>query len=259
MDQVRNRAGTTIDFSYTTFDGTTERQVGADGAIILSVSSHVGTYRKAVLFQAKRLPGREPRTKLQIRVKKERDRFARQLQDIHEVGGRAGAVGLFFTRRGIFVTDAELLATLAQADPESLKTPLVRRHYPLTLHECIAELALVCHVGSTSKTLLRELQRDGLKSYAKRRSLRHRLDIAVKVKKRSRNREQADDEGLPQGIGIPDILYPPETAESVDPEEPVGPKALPEPGQAYREYLGLHPDQDDQGDDGLDALLRQRK
>jgi hypothetical protein len=226
VDEVQTPSGTTAGFNYRTFDGTTEREVGADGAIILSVRHDGRTRKKSLLFQAKRLTGHESRTALRIRSLKERERLERQLGDLYEVAGPSGAIALFYTRAGFYAVDSGRLLDLADRDPSVLATPLVRKAYPWPIGLCIAQLALACEIGNTSPTLVRGIERDGLKSHARmRRSLRHRLEVKVQLK---------NPTGTPVGAPEED-----DDAIEGEPMLPAShqPKLLPEPSRAFeRDY-----------------------
>lgn len=227
VEEVETPSGTTAGFNYRTFDGTTEREVGADGAIVLSVRHQGRTRKKALLFQAKRLTGRESRTALRIRSLDERARLERQLKDLYEVGGPSGAIALFYTRGGFYAVDSGRLLGLADRDPSVLATPLVRRAYPWPIGLCIAHLALACEIGNTSPTLVGGIERDGLKSHAlMRRSLRYRLEVNVRLKSPT---------GTPLGAPEEDD----DDATEAEPVLPAShqPKLLPEPSRAFeRDY-----------------------
>jgi hypothetical protein len=244
FQKLRMRSGTTAHFDYRTFDGTTEREVGADGAILISVRDEEQTRKKVLLFQAKRLTGQKSRTQLTIPAGKERKRLARQLRDLSEVARTGGAVGLFYTRAGIYVVDAVRLLRLAEEDESALRKPLVRKTLPVLIGDCIADLALACRIGNTSPTLLREVERDGLKSYAKRRfnrrlPLRHRLEIRVRIKKRttvgSVEVEPDDD------MSVEDEHDTEEEAQAAGAASPrAETKRLPAPSRAFDDFYHSH-------------------
>lgn len=228
LAEVKTPSGTRVSFNYRTFDGTTEREVGADGAIVLSVRSEGRTRKKVLLFQAKRLTGHEPRTRLSIRAVSERQRLARQLDDLYDIAGYGGAIGLFYSRAGFYAVDTGRLLTLSESDPSVLRTPLVRRAHPWPIGLCIAHLALTCQIGNTSPSLVREVERDGLKAYARRRSsLRHRLELKVRLA-----------EAMPEASALDDGEQAHDAQQDDGPAGAREPTRLPAPATAFEQDYG---------------------
>lgn len=98
----------------------------------------------------------------------------------------------------------------------------------------LANLALACRIGSRSPTLLREVERDGLKSYAEKRfSLRHRLEIRVRVRKPT----GSDTTTLGSEVGLTDEDETPDESDGEDASVTAKePKMLPPPSKAFEDF-----------------------
>lgn len=173
-----------ISFDYQCFGKKTEKRLGADGAIVLSIASEGRLFEKVLFFQAKKMLAKRPRTQLRLRSGEDR-RLLEQIDVLTSVRRYCAAIGLFYTIHGFYAVDSGIIMRVTDEDPSALRTPLSRRFYPGHVGDWIGHLVAPCHLGTRSPRILRELRTDGLQRYAGHR-VRHIITVRVSLKNRLR-------------------------------------------------------------------------
>jgi hypothetical protein len=139
---------TTVRFHCRNFPEMTEEPAtGADGGILATIETPKRTVEKAVLFQAKRLPG-SPVTSRLTMTGAEAARFRRQLGDMLNLTQHA--IGLVYTRQNAYAIRAETLDALGR---DGLRRPLKGTRL-VTLGTLLGKWVARCSFGDENPTLV---------------------------------------------------------------------------------------------------------
>ena len=162
---------TTVVFDYRNFSEQAEEPLlGADGGILITITTPEERVEKAVLFQAKRLPQRRQPRSLTIR-KTEASRLKKQVKTMMKVS--EDSIVINHTRRGIYAVDAEALEDLTV---ENLRHPLETPRL-LGIGTFLGKWVSRCSRGDLSDSVKRII-------LTPRGLLRHQLIMDIETKQR---------------------------------------------------------------------------
>ena len=148
-----------VRFSYRQLSKYTEEpNVGADGAFLVKVTNLEATVQKAALFQAKLLKGLRPVRQLRMEADEMRrlnTQASRMLKQTNE------SVAMFYTRREIYVVDAEWYINVESAFRFQ---PLSEEHRLITLGTYLGRWLPRCTRGDRRRDFIDRVEhQDGFK------------------------------------------------------------------------------------------------
>ena len=149
---------------------TEEPLLGADGGILITISTPEERVEKAVLFQAKKFPQRRQSRSLTI-PKREASRLKKQVKTMVKVSEESIVIG--HTRQGIYALDAE---TLEDLTVENLRHPLETPRL-LGIGTFLGKWVARCSRGDLSDSVIRIV-------LTPRGLLRHQLVMNIETKQR---------------------------------------------------------------------------
>jgi hypothetical protein len=155
LDTYVDANGTSARFSYRNFpEQSEEKRTGADGGIVVSVRNGAEEVRKAVLFQAKRLPQERPVRALTI-PKIEASRLRRQLDQMVELSDES--IVLVQTRERMYAVAAVSADELTIAD----LVHLTAECRLVSLGTFLGKWVTRCSKGDPSEALVAQADRPG--------------------------------------------------------------------------------------------------
>ncbi len=169
-------SGTKVTLRYRGLSSQTEEpHAGGDGGILVEVRLPDGTiHTKGSLFQAKLLPGWERGRELSLPSREKAEKFHKQLGDM--LGQTPESVGVFYTRRNVYVMDA---GRLREQEIDDLRRPLADGRI-VTLGTYLGKWVARCTHGDPRPDLVRRIrEKDGF---------RHVLEMNVRAARPPKSR-----------------------------------------------------------------------